>query len=471
MTTILRPYQARAESPIRSALREHQRVIVVGPTGSGKGKMISWLAAGASAKGKRVLIVVHRRELVEQTIAALAEEGSTPGVIAAGYTEVPNLSSQVAMVMSVTQPQRLQRWAGWQPDLLIVDECHHLIARSWQQLIEVFPSSYMVGFTATPLRFDGKGLGRIFGDMIVVATTKELIGDGYLSPVQHFVPPEVPDFSTVTLRGGEYSADEAASVMRNVTIYGDAVEHYERLFAGGAAIGYATTIKHSKELAEYFTDRGQPAAHVDSATATRDREAALASLAKGSLKVIFNVGLFTEGLDIPALAGVLLLRPTNSLGLYLQMCGRALRTARGKTVAVIADHAGNCYRHGLVDEDDTWSLRDRAEKTDAPPPAAAVKRCDRCGAVMPKAAGTCPACGQAQLRLVAPAETVAGELVAADPVAVLRERLRNMPGPRQIVWAAGDEARLRLVGEIRGYARPNGWAWHMAREHAAGASR
>jgi superfamily II DNA or RNA helicase len=236
----LRPYQAAAERPIRQGLSEHRRILVVSPTGSGKGVQIAWMSAGAVAKGRRVMIVVHRVELVRQTIATLAAMGIPAGIIAAGVRETPEILVQAALVTSLVRPQRLARWAGWAPNLMIVDEAHHLVAKSWQTLIEIFPGAFTVGFTATPLRLDGKGLGRVFGGMVVVATVKELIAEGWLSPVRHYAPAVLPDLSGARVRGGDYVAEDAAEAMRRSGLVGDAIAHYQRLCRGGSSTTPAT---------------------------------------------------------------------------------------------------------------------------------------------------------------------------------------------------------------------------------------
>jgi DNA repair protein RadD len=150
---------------------------------------------------------------------------------------------------------------------------------------------------------------------------------------------------------------------------------------------------------------------------------------------------------------VILLRPTKSLGLYLQMCGRALRPAPGKDYAVVLDHAGNCLRHGLCDDDQEWSLEDRKKRRrEAGVP---LKRCPDCGAMVPISARACPCCG-ADFPGFEGAPVVEGDLQIADRDAVARVRVAGMSRWRQIAWAGGDFARLKLVGEVRGY-RP-GWA-------------
>ena len=135
-----RPYQEQAIDRLFAAVARDHRVVCVAPTGSGKGKMLAWLAA---AKKKHVLIAVHRTELVAQTVAELAEAEVACGIIpVAGYAERPEFAVQVAMVSTLTRPERLARWARWDPALMLVDECQHLIAKSWSRLIEAFPTVF-----------------------------------------------------------------------------------------------------------------------------------------------------------------------------------------------------------------------------------------------------------------------------------------------------------------------------------------
>jgi superfamily II DNA or RNA helicase len=453
----LRDYQQRTIGPLRAALARDRRVVYVSPTGSGKGFLLAWLAA---AKQKRVLIVVHRRELVAQTAKALAEHQLAVGIIAAGHAERPEFAVQIAMVSTLTRPERLARWAGWDPALMLFDESHHLITKSWGRLIKVFPHAYLIGFTATPLRLDGKGLGRIFKDMVVGATVKELIADGYLSPVVHFAPPSQLDLANIKTIAGDFDAEEAAERMRRARLAGDAIQHYQN-HIHGPAIAYACTIAHSRELAAEFCDAGIRAVHVDAGTKEADRAVAVAGLGNGEVDIIFNVGLFTEGLDVPVLAGVLLLRPTKSLSLYLQMCGRALRVAPGKDHAVILDHAKNVFEHGMVDDDQVWSLADRSKRK-AKKTGPVVRKCPSCAAIIPAAARICPHCDAVLVPELVIPDFADGELQPVDPVMVTRQRIAAMPRWRQLEWAAGNFDRLRLIAEVRGY-QP-GWAyWEQQR--------
>jgi DNA repair protein RadD len=249
---------------------------------------------------------------------------------------------------------------------------------------------------------------------------------------------------------------------RRSGLVGDAIAHYQRLCDGGSAIVYASTIKHSREIAEQFRAAGVPAQHIDADTAKVRRVEAIASLERGETKILSNVNLFSEGLDLPALAGVIMLRPTKSLGLFLQMCGRALRTVPGKEFATIIDHAANVFEHGLCDEDHLWSLSDRKPRKKA---GDAAKRCPECGAVAAVSARSCPECGFEFYAGRSEPSTVAGDLVPADPAEILRVRIGAMPLFRQREWAGADYERFKLIAELRGY-RP-GWAFYEHRRAIA----
>jgi superfamily II DNA or RNA helicase len=290
----LRPYQAAGVVAIRAGLMRHRAIVVVSPTGSGKGVMIAWIVAAAVGKGCRVIVLVPKIELVRQTVAALARLGIAAGIIAAGHVETPDLPVQVASVATLARPERLARWAQWKPDLLLVDEAHHVVARSWRAIVEALPCRRLVGFSATPARLDGKGLKAAFGEIVTVATARELSEAGWLSPVKTFVPPVLPDLSRARIRRGDYVSADTAAIMNQTRFVGDAIEHYRRHCNGGPALGYAVDIAHSEALTAAFCAAGIRARHVDGKTSAGERAAAVAALGSGDLDVLFNVNLFSE---------------------------------------------------------------------------------------------------------------------------------------------------------------------------------
>jgi superfamily II DNA or RNA helicase len=207
-------------------------------------------------------------------------------------------------------------------------------------------------------------------------------------------------------------------------------------------------------VAKRFAARGFRAAHVDGNTDADQRRDLIAALGTGKIQVLCNCGLISEGLDVPSVVAVILLRPTKSLALYLQQVGRALRPAEGKAKALILDHSGNTFRFGMVDAPRTWSLDDRPKREGETP----LCRCEHCGALNPIAALVCANCG-AQLR-----EPPSRREIHTGPLLELNH-LAAMSYRQALHWAGGDANRLRLVAHARGYHR--GWVHHVLRERAA----
>ncbi len=196
-------------------------------------------------------------------------------------------------------------------------------------------------------------------------------------PAVVYAPPEGLDLSRLHSRGGDYAADELAEAMSDKALVGNAIEHYGRLCRGVPAVAFCAGIGHSRAVAERFNAAGFRAAHVDGDTEKEERRRLIAALGTGDLDVLTNAGLISEGVDVPAIGAAILLRPTQSLGLYLQQVGRALRPAPGKREAIILDHAGNSLAHGLPDEARAWSLDDKPRRQREGMPAR-PRRCPKC---------------------------------------------------------------------------------------------
>jgi superfamily II DNA or RNA helicase len=446
----LRPYQQQAVNDLRMAYRSGaQAPLLVAPTGMGKTVVFAAITQAAAARGRQVLILVHRRELIHQASAKLAAIGVDHGVIAAGITPA-NASVQVASVQTLIR--RLDRAAA--PDLIIIDEAHHAVAGSWRKVIDHWPNSLLLGVTATPVRQDGRGLGSMFDRLVLGPSTAELIATGYLSPARIYAPPPVADLTGIHRRAGDYAIDEAAERMDRPTVTGDAISHYQRIGAGQPAIVFCCNVKHAEHVCAAFNHAGVQAATLLGCTDPVRRDATVAGFAAGDLQVLVTVDVVSEGFDIPAAGCAILLRPTQSLGLYLQQVGRVLRPAPGKNHAVVLDHVGNVHRHGFPDDHREWTLADqerRARSTGQPAPS--VRTCSSCFAAF-KPAPLCPCCGAA----CAPPPRVIrqqdGELKELQREAVQqrvaeRKKARTLP-------------ELLAVAKERGYSP--GWAHRV---HAA----
>lgn len=448
MAFALRDYQQRDIVRLRNAIAGgSRRILYQLPTGGGKTLMMAWMAARAAERGKRTLFIVHRQELLIQASRTLETAGIVHGLIAPGFT-MSRDAVQVAGIQTLVR--RLERVIA--PDLLIFDEAHHCPSRTWFTVFEHFPAATAIGLTATPYRLDGRGLNDIFETLVRGPTVRQLIDAGFLSDYTLFAPPTGIDLEGVRTRAGDFARDQLADAVDKPTITGDAVRHYLKLAPGKQAIAFCVGIDHSRHVADRFRAAGIRAEHVDGSEDGRRRARIMDRFAAGDIQVLSNCDLISEGFDVPAVQAAILLRPTQSLSLYLQQVGRALRPQPGKT-AIILDHAGNVLRHGLPDDDRDWTLEGRDRRGGRKPaePDIPVRQCPVCFACHAPAP-VCPSCGHAAESRGRDVAHVEGDLERIDLDALRRQR-------RHEVGRARTLEDLRQVEAARGY-RP-GWADHV----------
>jgi superfamily II DNA or RNA helicase len=359
---------------------------------------------------------------------------------------------------TLTHSTDRQRFAPWSvPHCAGVAplQAHHAAADTWLAILRAASSAHVLGVTATPERLDGKGLADVYEVLVIGPTVAELIADGWLSPFTVFALERLVDLKGASMVAGDYAVRDLARRMSATFVLEDAVTEYRKHLVGQSAIAFCPTIAHSWMVAQTFRNHGINARHLDGDTLAAERRNLIARFGAGQVDVLTNCALLGEGLDVPSVAGVILLRPTKSLALHLQHIGRALRPASGKARAVILDHAGNVFRHGLPDLEHPWSLEGRQKQ----PAKAIVRRCPDCGAVISVVARECPECG-ANLRPepgIRPAATPE-PLIELDPATAHRRWLAQGTFQTVIQWAGRDEARLREVAAARGYK--SGWVFH-----------
>lgn len=468
-TVALRPYQAEAIEAVRGAFRNGARTpLLVMPTGAGKTVVFSSIAASAVAKGRRVLVLAHRRELVKQASAKLTAAGVAHGIIAPGF-EPTGHPVQVASVQTLAR--RLDRPEHARFDLIIIDEAHHAVAGQWATIVAAYPDARILGVTATPERLDGKGLGveagGPFDAMAEGPSVAELVAGGFLVPARIFAPSGAPDLSRVVTRAGDYDVSALTQVMSDRALVGDAVAHYSRLTPGLPAVAFCVSVRHAEDVAAAFREGGWRARAVSGDMPTADRDAALAGLATGKVQVLCTCDLISEGLDVPAIGAAILLRPTKSLGLHVQQIGRGMRPAPGKDALVILDHAGNTLRHGLPTDTRRWRLNGR-ERHGAPS-LAPVRECPQCAAVHAISDRKCPECGHeywSEAREIEIREGQLQEIKAAEAEALRVQRLRTTSLQR-LLQDATTEADLREIAAARGYK--SGWVHHRLRDRSLNA--
>lgn len=447
----LRPYQEADVGRIRTAFQSgNRRVLYVLPTGGGKTRMFAHMARVAASKGKRVCILVHREELLKQVSQALTDEGAQHGLIKAGHPCNRFASLQVASVFSLTQ--RLSEFPAF--DLIIVDECHHAVAGSWSRIIQAYPRAHVLGVTATPMRLDGKGLAAAFDCMIVGPSTADLIRMGYLVPPTVYAP-STADISALKSRGGDWAKEQIAEIMDRAPIYGDVIKHWQRLAQGVATVAFCATVAHAENTARKFREAGIPSASIDGSLSPEERANRIDALRRGHIKVLTSCDLISEGFDLPGIGCAVLLRPTKSLALYLQQVGRALRTAAGKSRAVIIDHVGNAVRHGLPQEVREWELTTNRIKS----PKSSVTTCLQCYAVY-LTADSCPVCG-AQPERAAAKRAPARELTKAELTELSESERWAIVPYKQLLKLARTREQLEAAAAIRGF-KP-GWVYAIMR--------
>lgn len=361
----LRDYQTRACAETEEAWSTCRAVCLVAPTGSGKTRMGSELAVRAKVANQaaRILWVTHRTELIEQSRDALEERGLDVGTLSARQMDNTEADTIVASWQTLVSRSTVRPAA----DLLIVDEAHHAAAEEWATILDAYPEAKLLGLTATPQRRDGKPLAPPFERLVVAAQYSELLKAGHLVACRLFRPEES--------LGSNLAKEPLAA--------------YEECAKGKSCILFARTIDSAVTLAEEFTAAGYPAACISAKTAALTRADSIDAFKAGELRVLTCVYTLTEGFDHPATEVCLLARGCGHTSTYLQMVGRVLRPAPGKTEALVIDLPGISHVHGVPTEDRIYSLEGRAISS-----SAALKVCPECGYTWePEGEVVCPSCG------------------------------------------------------------------------------
>ena len=349
----LRPYQIEGITRIFDAWNPKRQnlmnVLFQMPTGTGKTTVFSEIVRKAHNKRKKVLIVVHRTELVEQIADRLNHFQVDVGIISANIKAAPQLDVQVATV------QTLSRRTYPPADIVIIDECHHAKATTYKKLWDIYPNARFLGVTATPVRINGEGFDDLFDILIPLGKLSFFFENNYLAPIKHLVC-SIPDLSMVKQKMRDYDIQMLRDVMLNNSLMANLVDSYKKHIPGKKTIVFAVDIEHSKEIVWRYQQANIPAAHLDATTPKQLRREILQKFKDGEYLVLSNVDIVSEGFDVPDCEAVQLARPTKSLVLYLQQVGRCMRTAPGKQNGYVLDNAGLWLEHGLSFLDRDWTL-------------------------------------------------------------------------------------------------------------------
>jgi len=344
----------------------YKRILIVAPTGSGKTVIGAHILHAAEQKGNQSMFFAHRRELVGQTADKLNRFGVEHGIIMAGEPMETWIGTQIASVDTFRarymhkkdNRKYMGTWKREPPSnhIVMVDEAHRACSPTYTTVLDHYKdTSVSIGLTATPVRGDGRGLGRHYDYMVLAPSVGELIKLGHLVPPRYFAP-TIPDLTGVRRRKNDYVEEDLERVMDKREAIGDILTNWQRLASDRKTIVFAAGVRHSIHITEQFCAAGIRAEHVDGDTPLADRKAILDRLRSGETQVISNCMVLTEGFDCPDLEACVLARPTRNVGLFIQMAGRVLRAADGKDDALIIDHSGNIYEHGFLEDDHGWRL-------------------------------------------------------------------------------------------------------------------
>lgn len=432
----LREYQIKLIQEVSKSWRTgYKKPCVVLPCGGGKSVITADMAKRTTDNEKRVLFVVHRKELCQQIEETFRNYGVNMDLC------------MVAMVQTISR--RLAKIP--EPKLIITDENHHCIANTYRKIYETFPEAYCVGVTATPVRLNGGGLGDVNDKLIIGVSAKWLIENKFLAPYDYYAPALI-DCAKIKTKKGDFDSSQVEDIMLENAVFGDVIKYYRKLSDNKKAVCYCPTVKYSKAMAEQFRNAGIPSEHIDGSTDKKERERIISDFRNGKILILCNVDLISEGFDVPDCNTAILLRPTKSLTLYIQQSMRCMRYKENKR-AVIIDHVGNVHRFGLPDTDREWSLESTTKKKKSAETEIKVRQCTECFYTHAPAP-VCPKCGHRYAE-----EKKREEIGEKQDIELqkITEKVGLMKSPDE----CSTMKELCIFGKNHGYK--NGWAYHQAK--------
>lgn len=450
MKLTLRNYQQTIVNNCRDAFRNgFHRLCCVLPCGAGKTVIFCYIAYLNTLKkaSNRVLILLHRKELLKQTIEAF---------------QAFQINTDHINIVMIQSFKNSLKTGIKSYSLIIIDECHHATSSTFQRVLSAYSGVPLIGFTATPARLDGKPLGEIFDRLIVGVDYSYLIQNNYLVDYDYFSPDLNFNFSKWKLKSGDFDTTDNASHLDNKTIYGDILKYID---LSKKTIIYSPTVDYSKKLEarinEHFNAR--VSAEFNGTTSQNERDKIINDFKNNHIKILINVDLIGEGFNVPSCDCVFLLRATQSLTLYIQQAGRALRADPNNPTkrASIFDFVGNIYRFGFPDAPRVWSLSGTIKNThkhETVHDSLTIKTCPQClrsfvpSQMLPNRC--CPFCNA-----YLPLNT--REIATQDKKKLALIKKNQLIENRRQRGRCRTFQQLKKLGEEKGYAHPAQWAYYV----------
>lgn len=479
----LRPYQREAVDSLYSYFGSHDgNPLIVLPTGTGKSLVLAAFLREALGdfRDTRALVLTHVRELIEQDFAALIRVWPTApaGIYSAGLNK-RDIGAQI--LFAGIQSIHKKAYEVQRCDLVLIDEAH-LLGRSETGMYRRFlydlklinPTLKVIGLTATPYRMDSgllhEGKDRLFTDIAYEAPILAMIEAGYLSPVVSKYAKTQLDVSKVGTRGGEFIAGELERAVDLDDITKAAVaEIVKHGTDRGSWLCFCSGVNHAEHVRDCIRSHGVSAEMVTGTTPTPERDRIFASYKSGQTRALCGMNVFTTGFDAPGTDLIAMLRPTKSIGLYVQMIGRGTRLAEGKEDCLVLDFAGNVMRHGPID---TVDGRRKQPSGDGEAPA---KVCPSCDTICAASASVCKNCGHEfpppELKITRKAigapilsTQIKPEWIEVSSVTYHHHQKPDKPPSMRVDYHCGMVKHSEWVCfEHAGYPREKSVAWWMRR--------
>lgn len=441
----LYPYQNEAVKKLREKIKQgFKKLVLCSPTGSGKTFIFTYMTSRAIDRGKKVLIITDRIELLKQAGGSLNHFNLQPIEIKAG-NKLKNLDGILYSAMAQTLIRRINKpeYQSWVKDLdlIILDEAHK---QSFNFLFKhISEKTIVIGATATPHRESNQdSMDSFYDDIVEVISISELIQKGFLSkPKSYGVP---IDLSNVKTKGSDYDSKQMGDEYNEQKLYHGVYENYIKITPGQKAIIFAPNVDSSITLVQNFKEKGLPIEHIDANTKKADRQKILNWFKNTDNAMISNVGILNAGFDCPDIKVVILYRATKSLPLFLQMVGRGSRITTTKKTFTILDFGNNIKTHGFWEEDRLWSLKKKKKKKEAEAP---IKECPECMAVLYASVMECPECGHVFEKKITEDEAIIVELQQMT-YNNLKKEIEN-----------ADFKKLNQIQQAKGYKKS--WIYHQ----------
>ena len=444
-------YQEKLVLESAVALMEHKRVITQAPTGSGKSHIFSAICSRYLAKnpGKRVMLLVHRTELMDQTKRTLLIDYGIPNAsIRAGMTYIPDASVYVGMVESVKRRTKKIPEIG----LLIIDEAH---IANFFGILEHYPDTFILGFTATPLSSNKRKPLKMFYKHIVCGPqVKELIDKKRLVQNITIAPKGTVDRLKLAMKGGEFDEQQMGQEFKKPRYVNSTVLAYEQHALNTKTIVFNVNIEHSKAVTEAFVAAGYDCKHLDGYMDMSDRAKIIDWFKKNDHAILCNVGIATIGFDVKDIGTVIMNRSTTSIPLWLQCCGRGSRTYPGKDHFTIIDMGGNAIPLGDWCNDRDWRrVFEHPGLISDKKGVAPSKSCPKCDCIIAAQTMTCPYCGYEFPKKMTAEEAAVHEFVVVTEGisidAICNNAKRMNFKPYYPFFRIGDEVAKRAASSFK----------------------